>query len=200
MFRYMCICSYCSICLYNDHILICRIIQDAITLEQRKSYIPFKLYKHEIKKIHRMHSEFMRFIFSHCNLLQCQMLNFISHWRAIYLIWYFSIRNSNVFHLKHYKQMWVSPFLRWHQWQMAHITGNALLWRHNGRGSVSNHQYHDCLLNHLFRRRSKKTSKLRVTGLCAPGEFPTQMASNAENVSIWWRHHGNVISEWLIRK
>ena len=39
-----------------------------------------------------------------------------------------------------------------------------------------------------------KTSKLRVTGLCAgnspeTGEFPAQMASNAENVSIWWRHH-----------
>ena len=52
-----------------------------------------------------------------------------------------------------------------------------------------------CLLNHLFRRRSKKTSKLRVTGLCAgnspvTGEFPTQRASNAENVSFWWRHHG----------
>ena len=26
---------------------------------------------------------------------------------------------------------------------------------------------HDCLLNRLFRRRSKKTSKLRITGLCA---------------------------------
>ena len=44
----------------------------------------------------------------------------------------------------------------------------------------------------------KKTSKLRVTGLCAgnspgTGEFPAQMASNAENVSIWWRHHGIVI-------
>ena len=26
------------------------------------------------------------------------------------------------------------------------------------------------------------------------GEFPAQMASNAENVSIWWRHHdGNII-------
>ena len=42
---------------------------------------------------------------------------------------------------------------------------------------------------------SKKTSKLRVTGLCAgnspgTGEFPAQMASDAENVSIWWRHHG----------
>ena len=40
-----------------------------------------------------------------------------------------------------------------------------LRWRHNGRDSVSNHQPHDCLLNRLFRRRSKKTSKLRVTGL-----------------------------------
>ena len=41
----------------------------------------------------------------------------------------------------------------------------SLLWRHNGRDSVSNHQPHDCLLKRLFRRRSKKTSKLRVTGL-----------------------------------
>ena len=43
---------------------------------------------------------------------------------------------------------------------------NPLQWRHNGRNSVSIHQPHDCLLNRLFRRRSKKTSKLRVTGLC----------------------------------
>ena len=55
-------------------------------------------------------------------------------------------------------------------------------WRHNGRDSVSNHQSHDCLLNRLFRRRSKKRSKLRVTGLFAgnspgTGEFPAQMAS-----------------------
>ena len=34
----------------------------------------------------------------------------------------------------------------------------SLQWRHNGRDSVSNHQPHDCLLNRLFRRRSKKTS------------------------------------------
>ena len=25
---------------------------------------------------------------------------------------------------------------------------------------------------------------------CGTGEFPAQMASNEENVSIWWRHHG----------
>ena len=63
-----------------------------------------------------------------------------------------------------------------------------------GGDSVSNHQPHDCLLNRSFRCRSKRTSKLRVTGLCAgnspgTGEFPAQMASYTENVSIWWRHH-----------
>ena len=52
----------------------------------------------------------------------------------------------------------------------------------------------DYLLNRLFRRRSKKASKLRVTGLCegkspVTGEFPAQRASIAENASIWWRHH-----------
>ena len=41
-----------------------------------------------------------------------------------------------------------------------------LQWRHNGCDGVSNHQPHDCLHNRLFRRRSTKTSKLRVTGLC----------------------------------
>ena len=42
----------------------------------------------------------------------------------------------------------------------------SLRWRHNDHYSVSNHQPHGCLLNRLFRRRWKKTSKLRVTGLC----------------------------------
>ena len=70
----------------------------------------------------------------------------------------------------------------------------TLRWRHNDHAGVSNHQPHGCLLNRLFRRNSKKTSKLRVTGLCAgnspgTGEFPAQMASYEENVSIWWRHH-----------
>ena len=41
-------------------------------------------------------------------------------------------------------------------------------WRHNDHNSVSNHQPHGCLLNRLFRRRSKKTSKLRVTGRWIP--------------------------------
>ena len=74
----------------------------------------------------------------------------------------------------------------------AYFKTKSLRWRHNGHDGVSNHQPHDCLLNRLF--RSKKTQKLRVTGICAgnspvSGEFPAQMASNAENVSIWWCHH-----------
>ena len=59
---------------------------------------------------------------------------------------------------------------------------------------VSNHQLHDCLLNRLFMHSSKKTSRLRVTGLCAgnspvTSEHPAHRASNTENVFIWWRHH-----------
>ena len=62
-----------------------------------------------------------------------------------------------------------------------------------GLDDVTNHQPHHCLINRLFRRKSKNTSKPRVTCLCAgnspfTGEFPPQMTSNAENVSIWWRH------------
>ena len=46
----------------------------------------------------------------------------------------------------------------------------------------------------VYSGADKKISKLRVTALCAgnspvTGEFPSQKASNAENVSIWWRHH-----------
>ena len=86
-----------------------------------------------------------------------------------------------------------------HQWHLLIPSRVPLQWRHNGRDSVSNHQPHDCLPNRLFRRRLKKTSKLRVTGLCVgntpvTGKFPTQMANNAENVSIWWRHHTGRLS------
>ena len=52
---------------------------------------------------------------------------------------------------------------------LARSETHSLQWRHNGHNDVSNHQPHDCLLNYLFRPRSKKTSKLRVTGLCAGG-------------------------------
>ena len=80
---------------------------------------------------------------------------------------------------------------------------NTLQWRHNGRDSVSYHQPRERLLNRLIRCGSKKVSKLRVTGLCAgnspeTGELPAQRASNAENVSIWWRHHEESTEKHLL--
>ena len=59
------------------------------------------------------------------------------------------------------KDMMASP-------EMVKIRTRApsLHWRHNECDGISNHRRLDCLLNLLFGRRSKKTSKLRVTGIC----------------------------------
>ena len=70
-------------------------------------------------------------------------------------------------------------------WNLLSLLWNykiSLQWCHNDRDGDG-----------LFRRRPKKTSRLRVTGLCGgppvTGWFPSQRASNTENVSISWRHH-----------
>ena len=102
------------------------------------------------------------------------MCDSYSRFDGIFTLWGFSVHH-----------VWWGAIKHFH---------NSLRWRHNDHAGVSNHQPHGCLLNRLFRRKSKKTSKLRVTGLWAgnspgTGEFPAQMASYAENVSIWWRHH-----------
>ena len=55
--------------------------------------------------------------------------------------------------------------VRW--WGGEQRKSMSLHWRHNDHDGASNHHPHGCLLNRLFRRKSKKTSKLRVTGLCA---------------------------------
>ena len=70
----------------------------------------------------------------------------------------------------------------------------TLQWCHNEHNGISNHWHLNCLHKRLFRCRSKKTSKICITGLCegnspVTGEFPAQMTSNPENISIWWRHH-----------
>ena len=65
--------------------------------------------------------------------------------------------------------------------------------RHNEHNGVANHRRFDCLPSRLFRRRSKKISKLRVSGLCegnpgnppVTGGFPSRRASNAEILPIY---------------
>ena len=73
-------------------------------------------------------------------------------------------------------------------------TIDPLLWRHNG---VMASQITSLMIVYsiFIQAQIKETSKLCVTGLCAgnspvTGDFYAQMASNAENVSISWRHHG----------
>ena len=75
------------------------------------------------------------------------------------------------------------------------IIVTSLQWRHNGLHVVSNYKAHHCLLSRLFGRRSKKTSKLPPSLAFVRGNHrgpvnsPHKWPSNAENVSIWWRHH-----------
>ena len=64
----------------------------------------------------------------------------------------------------------------------------SLQWCQVERDGISNHQRLGCFLNCLFRRRSKKTSKLCVTGLCE-GNFPMNYPHKGP-VTWWhqWRH------------
>ena len=83
-------------------------------------------------------------------------------------------------------------------------------WRHNGHGIVSNHQPHDCLPNRLFRRTSKKTLKLRVTGLCAanspgtvnsPHKWPvTRKMLPFDDVIMWMKRIQGSINTQIITK
>ena len=75
------------------------------------------------------------------------------------------------------------PIILAHAWFTS--KKNTLHWCHNERDG--------CLLTRLFRRRSNKTSKLRVSGLCegnvpVTGEFPAQ-GTVTRIFSIWWYHH-----------
>ena len=144
--------------------------------------------------------------------MPCRIVNRVAGlWRCVFTYAYWakikgicdSKQSSNVHDLcNEYKDITTRqmpvPYIMQHMNTIVFCCSRSevttLMWRHNGPDGVSNHPPHDCLLNRSFRRRSKETSKLRVTGLSVgnspvTGEFPTQMASTAENVSIWWCHH-----------
>ena len=75
-------------------------------------------------------------------------------------------------------------YVRLCTWLIA-CTEMSLQWRHDERDGVSNHQPHDRFYSAVY------------SGLCTrnspvTGEFPSQRASNAENISIWWRYHANI--------
>ena len=75
----------------------------------------------------------------------------------------------------------------------VHVAVCTLQWRHNERHWVSNHRHFDCILiacSGADQRIHQHSALLAFV----TGEFPAQKASNAENVSIWWRHQAQL--EW----
>ena len=132
-------------------------------------------------------------------------------------------------------ELWGSP-LCWPQWVAecvaghlrhhgVHVTSLHRPIKHANGFVVLSLHYNDVIMNAMASQitsltivyssvysGAKKTSKLRVTGFCEgnsplTGEFPAQRGRNAENVSIWWRHHDNILMgsrepctiEWLPR-
>ena len=99
--------------------------------------------------------------------------------------------------------------LRSYCYSPVHITAitrklmcSPLRWRLNEPDGVPNHQRHDGLLNCLFRRKSKKTSKLRVNGLWVSlcernSQGTSQRPSNAENVSICLHEGHHWFQRWF---
>ena len=124
-------------------------------------------------------------------------------WHACWYFWLTVLKVDNFY--------WIffrSVYLWWHVCDISlsliiHIlfceiliiyAHNQLQWHHNEHDGFSNHHCLHCLVNCLFRRSSKKTSKFCITGLCEGNspvtcEFPAQRASNMEYISIWWHHH-----------
>ena len=95
--------------------------------------------------------------------INCHASNTIV-WAGIYFIWRlkgcFKVRNNNFLLTCWYAVGSLTKFYR------------SLQWRYNELDGASNHRHLDCLPSRLFRRRSKKKSKLRVTGLCGDRWIP----------------------------
>ena len=169
---------YCSICIYfstNNCTIVVWFFTQGTTLNLYGPNKPRKT-RHEFMKI----ASFT--IFHRYN---GSLTNSFGNYEITLLLW-----NECAIESFYYMNVDCGHCWPW----MATVTPFSLEKRHTERDGVSNHRRHDWLLNRLFRHKSKKIWKLRVTGLCegnasVPGEFSIQRASNAENVCIWWRHH-----------
>ena len=103
-----------------------------------------------MKKIH--HSSHS--IIAHWQLsLYCRLSHSVCNW-----FYFLQLKSQLKIHHNH---------LPWGSFLYRHSISHSipLQRRHNERDCVSNHQPYNCFLNRLFRRISKKTSRLQVTGL-----------------------------------
>ena len=131
-------------------------------------------------------------ITGHCLILGHEPMVCVVCLAMFFFIYIFAFHQNNLYHknvdmvkTKHTKDRYAL---------LCTILKASLHWRQNEHDGISNHRHLDCLLNHLFRCRSNKTSKLSVPSLYEGNppvtrRLPSHWASNAVNVSIWWRHH-----------
>ena len=68
----------------------------------------------------------------------------------------------------------------------------SLQWRHNECDGLSNHRRFDCLFHAQIKENIKAPRHKPLWGEFT-GDRPTRRASNAKNVSIWWRHHMDIL-------
>ena len=81
--------------------------------------------------------------------------------------------------------------------------GGSLLWRHNWRNSVSNHQHHDCFLKRLFRRSSKQTNIKAPRHWPLWGEFTGDrwsLRTNGQLRGFFFPFHDVIIFFWKPRE
>ena len=143
----------------------CWVIVNLDLVEINFSKIGIEIQQLSFRKMHLISSVKWRAFCLGLNMLNIVLM--FDRWPCIWFKFVLFIHVRSNIHV--YKMKCPQHIEAWATWH----------WRHNGRDSISNHQPHDCLLNRLFGRRSKKTSKLRVTGLCVgnspgTGEFPAQ--------------------------
>ena len=149
-------------CMYNQNLICCDILQTFAAF----SYIVTFWYKSQTEYIsvtlHYCIIMQQKDVYVYCNA--SMTLFKVFNWSPMYFPY------TNVNHL-------MREYLG-SQWKIMCVFF-SLQWRQNGRDSVSNHQPRECLLSRLIRHISKKTSKLRVTGLCV-GNSPGPMNSPHE--------------------
>ena len=126
----------------------------------------------------------------------CNILYII--WKCQIMFRTFAITESKSFHENGIQALSLPRIGTGKQCLLDNILPNtALHWRHNDHGGVSSHQPHSCLLDRLFRRRSKKTSRFHVTGLCA-GNSPGPVNSPHKGpVTRKMVPFDDVIMSWL---
>ena len=143
------------------------------------------------------------------------IFNVSAIWRSVEIVIYFPGNTMRFSYTLLHRRQAISFTWAWKESMGMGSGGRLYVWKSHAlmdyrcKSNISQH-YNDGIMgvmasqitsltivySTVYSGAVKKTSKLRVTGLCAgkspvTGQFPAKITSNAENVSIWWRPRGH---------